>query len=48
MNIRAKSVGETIDLTVICPDDDETEVRFQVNIEKVKVAFEKIINKKFK
>ena len=41
MNIRAKSVGETIDLTVICPDDDETEVRFQVNIEKVKVAFEK-------
>lgn len=41
MNIRAKSVGEIIDLTVICPDDNETEVNFQINIEKVKVVFQK-------
>ena len=41
INIRAKSVGETVDLTVPCPDDQEIEVPFQVNIEKVKVEFQK-------
>jgi len=41
INIRAKSVGETVDLKVSCPDDNEIEVPFQINIEKVKVQFQK-------
>lgn len=41
INIRAKSVGETVDLKASCPDDPEFEVPFQVNIEKVKVEFQK-------
>jgi len=41
LNIRAKSVGEMVELIVIAPDDGETEVKISVNIEDVKVKFEK-------
>lgn len=41
VNIRAKSVGEIIDLSVPSPDDEETKIPFQINIEKVKVQFQK-------
>jgi hypothetical protein len=38
LNIRAKSVGETVDLIVICPDDDETKVEIKVNIDEIGVV----------
>lgn len=37
LNIRKKSVGETIDLTVYCPDDGVTEVKIQIDLDDVKV-----------
>jgi len=39
LNIRAKSVGEIIELNVICPDDDETTVKVELDIEDVNVVF---------
>jgi len=41
LNIRAKSVGEMVELIVVAPDDGETEVKISVNIEDVKVKFDK-------
>lgn len=41
LNIRGKSVGEIIDLLLTCPDDNETEVKVSINIDDVKVKFEK-------
>jgi len=41
LNIRGKSVGEVIELIVIAPDDGETEVKINVNIDGVKVKFDK-------
>lgn len=41
LNIRAKSVGEMVDLIIVAPDDGETEVRVSINIENVKVQFDK-------
>jgi len=37
LNIRAKSVGEEVDLTVYCPDDEETEVKISIDLEDIKV-----------
>jgi hypothetical protein len=37
LNIRAKSVGEEIELNVTCPDDGETVVPVSINVEDVKV-----------
>ena len=37
LNIRAKSVGETIELVVTCGDDGKTEVPVTVNIDDIKV-----------
>ena len=37
LNIRAKSVGEEIELNVICPDDNETTVPVKINVEDIKV-----------
>ena len=37
LNIWAKSVGDVLDLTVICPDDGETEVGIKVKIEDITV-----------
>ena len=31
LNIRGKSVGETVDVMITCPDDNETKVPVQVN-----------------
>lgn len=35
--IRAKSVGSTIDLKITCPDDGETQVDHQIEIDNIKV-----------
>ena len=37
LNIRGKSVGEDIDVKIICPDDEETEVSVNVNLDDIKV-----------
>lgn len=37
LNIRAKSVGEQIDLNITCPDDGETIVPLEINVEDIQV-----------
>ena len=37
LNIRGKSVGETVDVMITCPDDNETKVPVQVNLDNIKV-----------
>jgi len=37
LNIRGKSVGEEIELNIICPDDGETEVPVSINIDDIKI-----------
>ena len=41
LNIRAKSVGEVIELILTCPDDNETQVRVNINIDDISVEFDK-------
>ena len=38
LNVRSKSVGETIELLITCGDDGETEVPVTVNIDDIKVS----------
>ena len=38
LNIRAKSIGEDIKLTVTCPDDNETKVPVTVYVDEIKVV----------
>ena len=38
LNIRGKSVGEDIDLNIICPDDNETEVPVSINLDDIQVT----------
>ena len=37
LNVRAKSVGEGIEVNVNCPDDNETNVQMEINIDDIKV-----------
>jgi len=37
LNIRGKSVGEEIELSVICPDDEETTVSVKLNLDDIQV-----------
>ena len=37
LNVRAKSVGETVEVNVTCPDDGETQVQMELNIDDIKV-----------
>ena len=36
LNIRGKSVGEELDVNIICPDDKETEVKVNINLDDIK------------
>lgn len=38
LNIRAKSIGEEIEVNIICPDDEETEVPVTINVDDIKVV----------
>jgi hypothetical protein len=40
INLRAKSIGEVVDLIVTCPDDNETKVSVKVNLMDVKCVNE--------
>ena len=37
LNIRGKSVGEELDVTLICPDDGETEVSVQIDLDDIQI-----------
>ena len=41
LNVRAKSVGEVVDLVVTCQDDGETKVDVSVNLDDIKVERKK-------
>jgi hypothetical protein len=41
LNVRAKSVGETVEVNVICPDDGETQVKMEIDIDEIKVQKDK-------
>ena len=41
LNIRGKSVGETIEVNVTCPDDGETSAEVSIDIDSIKVQKEK-------
>ena len=37
LNVRGKSVGESVEIKVTCPDDGETQVETTVNLDEIKV-----------
>ena len=37
LNVRAKSVGETVEVNVTCPDDEKTTVQMEINVDSIKV-----------
>ena len=37
LNIRGKSVGEELEVNIICPDDEETQVPVTINLDDIKV-----------
>lgn len=37
LNIRGKSVGEEIEVNIICPDDEETSVPIKINLDDIRV-----------
>ena len=41
LRIRGKSVGEKVKLNLLCPDDEETRVNVEVNLEEVDVQMQK-------
>ena len=41
LQIRCKSIGETATVTVICPDDEETKVKVDVNLSEVQCVKDK-------
>jgi hypothetical protein len=38
LNIRGKSVGEEVEVSIICPDDGDTTVTTKINIDDIKVV----------
>ena len=38
LNIRGKSVGESVDLVVTCPDDEETTVPVKIYIDEIEIS----------
>ncbi len=48
LNIRGKSVGEELDVNVICPDDGETQVPVKINLDDIQVQKTEEHNKQVK
>tara|TARA_B100001059_G_C17785579_1_gene556864 strand:+ start:43 stop:759 length:717 start_codon:yes stop_codon:yes gene_type:complete len=38
LNIRGKSVGEVVEVNIVCPDDGETEVKISINLDEIQVV----------
>ena len=45
LNVRAKSVGEKIDVNITCPDDNKTSVTVEIDIDSIKIQKNKNHNK---
>ena len=41
LNVRSKSVGETVEVNVTCPDDGETQVQMEIDIDSIRVKKDK-------
>ena len=41
LNVRAKSVGESVEVNITCPDDEETVVQMEIEIDSIKVQKDK-------
>ena len=41
LNIRGKSVGESVDDLITCPDDGKTQVPVSINLDDIQVVFDK-------
>jgi hypothetical protein len=48
LNIRGKSVGEEIEVNIICPDDEETTVPVKINVDDIQVQKNPDHNKQIK
>ena len=48
LNIRGKSVGEDVEVNIICPDDNETQVPVKINLEDIEVKKDPKHETKFK
>lgn len=48
LNIRAKSVGEVVDINIICPDDGTTEVPVSISINEINVLVDDAHDNKIK
>ena len=48
LNIRGKSVGEDIEVNIICPDDEETYVSVKINVDDIEVQKNKEHSNKIK
>tara|TARA_B100000287_G_scaffold265710_1_gene249941 strand:- start:279 stop:1001 length:723 start_codon:yes stop_codon:yes gene_type:complete len=46
LNVRGKSVGEELDVNIICPDDEETQVQVQINLDDIQVEKSEDHNKR--
>ena len=41
LNVRSRSIGEKIEVSVTCPDDSETQVTMEIDIESIKIQKDK-------
>lgn len=48
LNIRGKSVGEEVEVNIICPDDGETEVPVKIALDEIEVKFDEEHSTKIK
>ena len=48
LNIRGKSVGEEVDVNIVCPDDGTTQVPMKINIDEIEVKKSDDHNNKIK
>jgi hypothetical protein len=48
LNIRGKSVGEELEVNIICPDDETTNVPVKIDIDSIKVQFNEEHSKQIK
>ena len=37
LNVRARSVGESVDVNIVCPDDGETQVEVSIDIDSIRI-----------
>jgi len=48
LNIRGKSVGEELEVNIVCPDDEKTEVTVDINLDDIQVQKSEEHNKQIK